>query len=182
MRIALLTYSTKPRGGVVHTLNLAESLARLGADVTVWTLGRGGDAAFFRPVDSSVTVRVVPFTSADGEQVGTRIMRSIDILRQAFTPEDYDIVHAQDCISANAVDCRIRTIHHLDNFTTPELARCHERAIVEPYAHICVSGPRAAPGPTRLARRPPRLTQGGEKRPRRAPPGGRPHRPAAPAP
>ncbi|MFE3961185.1 MSMEG_0565 family glycosyltransferase [Nocardia sp. NPDC059091] len=144
MRIALLTYSTKPRGGVVHTLNLAEALARLGADVTVWTLGRGGDAAFFRPVDSSVTVRVVPFTGADGEQVGTRIMRSIEALRQAFTPEDYDIVHAQDCISANAVDRRIRTIHHLDNFTTPELARCHERAIVEPYAHICVSDAVAA--------------------------------------
>ena len=26
MRVALLTYSTKPRGGVVHTLNLAEAL------------------------------------------------------------------------------------------------------------------------------------------------------------
>ena len=40
MRIALLTYSTKPRGGVVHTLNLAEALARRGADVTVWSLAR----------------------------------------------------------------------------------------------------------------------------------------------
>ena len=27
MRVALLTYSTKPRGGVVHTLALAEALA-----------------------------------------------------------------------------------------------------------------------------------------------------------
>ena len=43
MKIALLTYSTKPRGGVVHTLSLAEALAAAGADVTVWTLGRGGD-------------------------------------------------------------------------------------------------------------------------------------------
>jgi glycosyltransferase-like protein len=33
----------------------------------------------------------------------------------------------------------VRTVHHLDHFTTPELAACHERAIVEPYAHICVS-------------------------------------------
>ena len=30
MRIALLTYSTKPRGGVVHTLALAEALAAPG--------------------------------------------------------------------------------------------------------------------------------------------------------
>ncbi|MGW5383577.1 MSMEG_0565 family glycosyltransferase [Nocardia sp. NPDC003963] len=144
MRLALLTYSTKPRGGVVHTLNLAEALSRLGVDVTVWTLGRGGDAGFFRPVDPSVALRVVPFAAIDGESVGARIMRSIRALREAFVPGDYDIVHAQDCISANAVDHRIRTIHHLDTFTTPELARCHERAIVEPYAHICVSAAVAA--------------------------------------
>ena len=50
-----------------------------------------------------------------------------------------DIVHAQDCISANAVESCIRTIHHLDTFTTPELAQCHERAVVGPYARICVS-------------------------------------------
>ncbi|MDX6343818.1 MAG: hypothetical protein QOH87_3956, partial [Trebonia sp.] len=43
MRVALLTYSTKPRGGVVHTLALAESLADMGVEVDVWTLGRDGD-------------------------------------------------------------------------------------------------------------------------------------------
>ena len=31
--IALLSYSTKPRGGVVHTLALAEALAAAGQDV-----------------------------------------------------------------------------------------------------------------------------------------------------
>ena len=139
MRIALLTYSTKPRGGVVHTLALAEALARQGAEVTVWSLGRGGDGAFFRTVDPAVTVRIVPFAAIDGEDVGDRILRSIAVLRDAFTPDAYDIVHAQDCISANAVDRCIRTIHHLDQFTTPALAACHERAIVEPYARICVS-------------------------------------------
>ncbi|MGV9863380.1 MSMEG_0565 family glycosyltransferase [Rhodococcus koreensis] len=139
MRIALLTYSTKPRGGVVHTLALAEALARCGADVTVWSLGRGGDGAFFRPVDPAVSVRIVPFAAIDGEDVGDRILRSIAVLRDAFTPDTYDVVHAQDCISANAVGRCIRTIHHLDQFTTPALAACHEHAIVEPYARICVS-------------------------------------------
>ncbi|MFF0226907.1 MSMEG_0565 family glycosyltransferase [Streptomyces sp. NPDC004629] len=141
MKIALLSYSTKPRGGVVHTLALAEALAVLGEDVTVWTLGRGGDAGFFRPVDPAVRLRIVPF--ADGpadETVGARVLRSIATLRAAFDPTPYDIVHAQDCISANAVDAAcIRTVHHIDHFTTPELAACHERAIVEPYAHVCVS-------------------------------------------
>ncbi|MFZ2177328.1 MAG: MSMEG_0565 family glycosyltransferase [Rhodococcus sp. (in: high G+C Gram-positive bacteria)] len=139
MRIALLTYSTKPRGGVVHTLALAEALARQGADVTVWTLGRGGDGGFFRDVDPAVTLRVVPFAAVDGEDVGARILRSIDVLRAAFTADDYDIVHAQDCISANAVGRCVRTIHHLDQFTTPALVVCHERAVVKPYARICVS-------------------------------------------
>lgn len=139
MNIALLTYSSKPRGGVVHTLALAEALARAGQDVSVWSLGRGGDSEFFRKVDPAVTVRMVPFSHRENESVGERILRSIGVLRQAFTPDEYDIVHAQDCISANAVGRCIRTIHHLDEFTTPELAACHERAITAPYARICVS-------------------------------------------
>ena len=139
MRIALLTYSTKPRGGVVHTLALAEALARSGADVTVWSLGRGGDDSFFRDVDPAVSIRIVPFAVIDGEDVGARIVRSIEVLGEAFTHDAYDIVHAQDCISANAVGSCIRTIHHLDQFTTPALVACHERAVVQPYARICVS-------------------------------------------
>ncbi|MGY4765632.1 MSMEG_0565 family glycosyltransferase [Kribbella sp. CWNU-51] len=139
MRIALLSYSTKPRGGVVHTLYLAEALAATGADVTVWSLARGGDEGFFRPVDPRVRVSLVPFPDRPGEDVGTRILRSIAVLRDAFDGSQYDVVHAQDCISANAAGRCIRTVHHLDHFTTPELAACHERAIVDPYAHVCVS-------------------------------------------
>ena len=142
MKIALLTYSTRPRGGVVHTLALAEALAGLGHDVTVWTLARSG--GFFRPVDPRVRLALVPFPDVPGEGVGRRILRSIELLRAAFTPGAYDIVHAQDCISANAVDDCIRTVHHLDEFTTPELVACHERAIVRPYAHLCVSAAVAA--------------------------------------
>lgn len=138
MRIALLTYSTKPRGGVVHTLALAEALADHGHDVTVWTLGRGGDSIFFRPVSTSVTVQVVPFVPDPNETVGTRIIQSIQTLRSAFV-DTYDIVHAQDCISANAVPWCIRTIHHLDTFTTPQLIDCHEKAINDPVARVCVS-------------------------------------------
>ena len=94
MRIALLTYSTKPRGGVVHTLALAEAMARAGHDVSVWSLGRGGDAAFFRPVDPAVTLRLVPFPDVPGEDVGARILRSIAVLGAAFQDEDYEVVHA----------------------------------------------------------------------------------------
>ena len=139
MRIALLTYSSRPRGGVVHTLALAEALAARGHRVDVWSLARGGDGGFFRPVHPSVGVRLVPFADVPDEGVGPRILRSIATLGAAFEPGDYDVVHAQDCISANAVPDCVRTIHHLDQFTTPELAACHERAIVRPRAHVCVS-------------------------------------------
>ena len=144
MRVALLTYSTKPRGGVVHTLSLAEALAASGIDVTVWTLARKGDRGFFRDVDPRVRVRLVEFPDRADESVTDRIVRSIALLRHAFTPDDYDVVHAQDCISATAVGPCIRTIHHLDEFTTPVLAECHERAVVDPYARICVSAAVAA--------------------------------------
>ena len=147
MRIALLTYSTRPRGGVVHTLALAEALARAGHDVHVWSLARGGDGAFFRTVDPTVTLRLVPFPDRPDEDVGQRILRSIAVLGAAFAARDdagYDVVHAQDCISANAVPGCVRTVHHLDTFTTPELAACHERAVVEPRALVCVSAAVAA--------------------------------------
>jgi glycosyltransferase-like protein len=144
VRIALLSYSTKPRGGVVHTLALAEALAAAGEDVTVWTLGRGGDSGFFRPVDPRVHTEVVPFPERQGESVGARILRSISVLREAFRPDAFDVVHAQDCISANAVDRCVRTVHHLDTFTTPELVACHSRALTRPFAHVCVSASVAA--------------------------------------
>jgi glycosyltransferase-like protein len=110
----------------------------------VWSLGRGGDAAFFRPVDPAVTLRLVPFPEVEAEDVGTRILRSIAVLGRAFRDEHYDVVHAQDCISANAVPGCVRTVHHLDSFTTPALADCHERAIVRPRALVCVSAAVAA--------------------------------------
>lgn len=110
-----------------------------GAQVSVWTLGRGGDGAFFRAVDPRVDVRVVEFPAREQESVGDRILRSIAVLRDGFDPAGYDVVHAQDCISANAVGRCVRTVHHLDVFTTPQLAACHERALVEPTAHVCVS-------------------------------------------
>ncbi len=146
LHVALLTYSTRPRGGVVHTLALAEALARRpGVAVTVVSLGRGGDEGFFRPVDPAVDVRLVPFPDVEGEAVGPRIMRAIEVLADGLAALDVDVVHAQDCISANAalragVAEVVRTVHHLDTFTTPELAACHERAIVGPSHHICVSG------------------------------------------
>ncbi len=143
MKLALLTYSTRPRGGVVHTLALAEALAARGHRVDVWTLSRGGDDRFFRPVDPRVRTHVVRLDEVPGETVGGRVERSVAALGEAFTGS-YDVVHAQDCITANAVPDCVRTIHHLDAFTTPQLVACHEAAILRPRAHVCVSAAVAA--------------------------------------
>jgi glycosyltransferase-like protein len=144
MRIRLSTYSTKPRGGVVHTLALAEALARAGHDVEVWALARGGDTAFFREV--AVPIHLVPVPEIDGESVGDRILRSIALLADALADAGpVDVRHAQDCLTANAEGAAagygdlVRTVHHLDEFTTPSLVACHERALVEPAALLCVS-------------------------------------------
>lgn len=146
MKVALLTYSTRPRGGVVHTLALAEALTDLGVAVHVWTLARGGDSGFFREVSQAVGIRAVPFRDVEGEDVGARIARSIEVLAKGFEPHrgEYDVVHAQDCISANAAMPCVRTVHHLETFTTPQLVSCHERAVVKPIAHVCVSASVAA--------------------------------------
>jgi glycosyltransferase-like protein len=135
----LLTYSTKPRGSVVHTLSLAEALAEAGQEVTVWALGRGGDHAFFRPLDPQVELRITPFPDIAGEQFGPRVLRCIQVLRDAFDPSGYDMIHAQDCISAHVADRCVRTVHHIDHFSTPELVACHEHALRNPLAHVCVS-------------------------------------------
>ncbi|GAA1389026.1 MSMEG_0565 family glycosyltransferase [Pseudonocardia kongjuensis] len=146
LRIRLSTYSTKPRGGVVHTLALAEALAAAGHDVAVYSLARGGDTGFFRPVDPRVRVHLVPVPDLDGEPVGARILRSIDLLADALgRAPGAGIRHAQDCLSANAEGrahgyrTLLRTVHHVDEFSTPELVACHERAIASPAALVCVS-------------------------------------------
>lgn len=138
MRIALVTYSTRPRGSVVHTLALAEALAACGEDVTVWGLGRAGDTGFFRPVDPAVRTMIVPSPPAE-DDFGRRVVASITALAAGVDTRGADVVHAQDCISANAVPDCIRTVHHIDAFTTPQLVECHERAIRTPIAHVCVS-------------------------------------------
>jgi glycosyltransferase-like protein len=59
-------------------------------------------------------------------------------------------VHAQDCLSANAalevraagvIDHVIRTVHHVDDFTSPSLIECQDRSILDPDRVLCVSRP-----------------------------------------
>jgi len=58
-RVAIITYSTKPRGGVVHAMHLAEALHRRGTPVHVIALGDPA-RGFFRPLRAPHTVLPAP--------------------------------------------------------------------------------------------------------------------------
>ena len=146
LRLALTTYSVKPRGGVVHTLELAEALQAAGVDVTVIALSDQGKG-FFREVDVPVRLVDAPPPAPTLEE---RVFQSIATLTDFLTEigDQFDIVHSQDCISARAAarvrDAGtpfrlIRTVHHVDDFTTQALMDCQRNAILEPDDVLVVS-------------------------------------------
>lgn len=147
MTVGLITYSTKPRGGVVHTLDLAEELLRQGEDVEIVALGNE-EKGFFRQVDVP-THFIEPPERAD--TLDERVFRSVDALAYGLAPlaNRFDVLHAQDCIAARAcsrirdqVDPSIRvvrTVHHVDDFTTEALVDCQRQSIAEPDHLIVVS-------------------------------------------
>jgi glycosyltransferase-like protein len=78
------------------------------------------------------------------------VFASVDALEEGLraVADEVDILHAQDCISARAAarvrdsgaDVRVlRTVHHVDDFTTPALVECQRQAILEPDRLVVVS-------------------------------------------
>jgi glycosyltransferase-like protein len=149
LKIALFTYSTKPRGGVVHTLSLAEELARLGHRVHIYALGpKEISSEFFRPV--GVPYTIIPCPANPDETIDEKVERYIRVYSEYMSSidENYDICHAEDCISANVlfelrskglIKFFIRTIHHIDDFTSKSLVECQLKSILEPDYVIVVS-------------------------------------------
>lgn len=145
--VALVTYSTKPRGGVVHALAVAEALHDAGADVRVVALG-DPEQGFFRRVRAPVTI--VPGPSGGGT-LEAKVAESIDRLTDALRDIGAPLLHAQDCISARAAArvrdsgvagarvTVIRTVHHVDDFPRQVLMDCQRQAILEPDVVLAVS-------------------------------------------
>jgi glycosyltransferase-like protein len=137
LRVALLTHSTNPRGGVVHTLELADALTRLGHRVTVFAPDATG-GGFFRP--ALCETRCIPVAPAEADVLAMVEQRVADYLRYFARADcdDFDVWHAQDGISGNSLatlkaDGRIagfcRTVHHVDNFADARLGVLQHRAI-----------------------------------------------------
>jgi glycosyltransferase-like protein len=150
MRIAMLTYSLRPRGGVVHALEVGRALSRRGHRVTLMALGRPGERFFREP---GLPHQIVPYEPVDAP-LDERIMAMLAAYRDGLAPllgeSEFDVIHSQDCLSANAalelrelgvVPHVIRTLHHVERFTSPSLIECQLRSIVGPDAVLCVSTP-----------------------------------------
>ena len=144
----MLTYSVKPRGGVVHALEVAEALSRRGHEVHLMALARH-DEELFRP--TTVPLRLVRHVPIDAP-FDERIQAMMEAYAQGLRPilRGFDVIHSQDCLSANAalalrddgsIDHVIRTVHHVDDFTSPSLIACQDRSILEPDRVLCVSQP-----------------------------------------
>ena len=129
LSIAIFTYSTKPRGSVVHAAYLAEALQRKGAQVTLFALSKAGEG-FFRPL--SCDVRLIPAEPAAASEVEALISQRIAEFCVGIRAGDarYDICHAEDCLAANALVAAksalrgaalVRTVHHVEQFESPYL-------------------------------------------------------------
>ena len=105
LRIGLLTHSVNPRGGVVHTLELAAALHELGHRVTVFAPAAAGQT-LFRPrrCTSSTWCRCAPPPRGAGRAgAPTRIEAFRQHLGARLAHERFDVLHAHDGIGGNAL-------------------------------------------------------------------------------
>ena len=143
LSIGILTHSTNPRGGVVHGMALAETLCDLGHDVTLIAPDVRGEGFFRTPRCATRCIPALP-----EQDLPALVERRIGEISAALCGAHFDVLHAQDTLSANALarlktDGHIagfaRTVHHLDTFTHPDLAAWQERGVVAATELLSVS-------------------------------------------
>src|SRR6185437_5811833 len=114
--------------------------------VHIVTLAEPG-STFYRPTRIPFTVVPAPPPADTLEQ---RVFDAVDALEKGLRSfgDRFALVHTQDCISARAAarvrDAGIgprvvRTVHHIDDFTTTALIDCQRQAVLEPDAVLVVS-------------------------------------------
>jgi glycosyltransferase-like protein len=147
LRIAMLAHSTNPRGGVVHALELADALARLGHIAAVHAPDANGNGFFRETVSKQICIQTSPTGNRVAELVESRIA---DYVSHFENPHNrrFDVFHAQDSISGNAlaelkrrgvIDKFARTVHHIDEFRDGRLTNWQSRSIDEAHEIFVVS-------------------------------------------
>jgi glycosyltransferase-like protein len=137
-RIAILTHSTNPRGGVVHALELGDALTRLGYQATVLAPDVARNGFFRRTLCATVCIPASPAGRDTRAMVETRMADYVRYFGDADN-RCFDIWHAQDGISANAlatlkerglISGFARTVHHVDVFEDERLSALQRRSII----------------------------------------------------
>lgn len=148
LRVALLTHSLNPRGGVIHVLELGRALAGLGHRVTIVAPASPGQQPFR---ESPCELSIAPLAAAGGglhDSVCARIEALRTHLETLLAACRFDVLHAHDGIGANALaDLRarglvpgyLRTVHHVDRFADPRVQQLEERSIRHASGVLCVS-------------------------------------------
>ncbi len=148
LRIAILTHSTNPRGGVIHALELAEALVALGHQAVVHAPDPSGKGFFCNPRCGTLSVKAVPVTAGTvTDMVEIRVQEYVDHFENEANRQ-FDVFHAHDGISGNALATLrergliggfARTVHHIDDFPDARLSALQMRAISAAQKHFVVS-------------------------------------------
>jgi glycosyltransferase-like protein len=148
LRIGLLMHSLNPRGGVVHTLELADALCERGHEVTVFAAAKPGQT-LFRTTQAHLSVApLAPHEPGLVPMVAARRDALVSHLQALPTLADFDVLHSQDGITANAlatlkerrrIQGFVRTVHHLDDFLEPTLRDWQARGVRSASQVLCVS-------------------------------------------
>lgn len=137
LRIAMLSHSTNPRGGVVHAMQLSEALAALGHEVVLHAPDAKGSGFFRTPACGAMCIPVGPAPGDMTRMVEQRIAEYVGHFEDRSV-RDFDIFHAHDGISGNAlatlkerglIPAFARTVHHIDQFADPRLMELQDRSI-----------------------------------------------------
>lgn len=148
-RVGMFTYSTQPRGSVVHAACLAEALAKRGHDVTLFALSKGG-SGFFRDVGCRVRLIHAAEAPADLDRLIAQRIGELAAGLVELAPE-LDVLHAQDCLVASGLlEARrhqpqlaacplVRTMHHVERFESPWLEQCQRRSVLGADVLLSVS-------------------------------------------
>lgn len=148
LRIGLLTHSVHPRGGVVHTLELATALHAAGHAVTVMAPAAPGQALFRTPPCAVELVPVAGTPRDTVDMVRSRIDAFVHHLQGLLQRRPFDLLHTHDSIGGNAlaqlqdaghIGGFVRTVHHLDTFDVPQLAQWQHTAFARASQVLCVS-------------------------------------------
>src|SRR5271168_5209806 len=101
LSIGLFTYSTRPRGSVVHAASLAEALVGLGHAVTLYALSKEG-GHFHRPLACPVELIEAGQAPDDMDALIAQRIEEFGAGFRALQPR-HDVFHAQDCLAASSL-------------------------------------------------------------------------------